>query len=174
MRTYDELERLWQGGPPSPARRGRVRLIVARLGDGAHDTPEAARLDVDEGLVGDRWAAGTRRRVDHQITLMDARVAELVRAEDQPRHAPGDNLLVDLDLSEAALPVGTTVQAGTALLEITAAPHLGCRKFAARFGDEAHRWVNDVPLRHRRLRGVNARILESGEVRIGDPVLVLG
>ena len=51
----------------------------------------------------------------------------------------GDQLYVDLDLSHENLPVGTRLAIGTAELEVTAAPHTGCKKFASRFGLEALR-----------------------------------
>ena len=84
----------------------------------------------------------------------------------------GDNFLVTLDLSEAALPVGTRVRLGTALLEITPDPHTGCRKFNARFGVEALQWINFRAHRARRLRGVNCRVLADGFVSVGDAVVV--
>jgi MOSC domain-containing protein YiiM len=134
-----------------------------------HETPPRARLDVDEGLEGDHWARGTRDR-EAQITLMHRAVVELISADGQPPHLPGDNLLVDIDLSVAALPVGTRVRVGGALLEVSPKPHAGCKKFAERFGQEALRWINWHEHRDRRLRGVNCRILEGGWVKLGDPV----
>ena len=62
---------------------------------------------------------------------------------------------------------------GTALLEVTAEPHLGCKKFNQRFGAGALRWVNHQDHRPSRLRGVNLRVLEGGTVRVGDAITVL-
>ena len=99
-------------------------------------------------------------------------MVELVRGPDTAVHMAGDNLLVDLDLSEAALPVGARLRAGTAVLEVSDQPHLGCKKFQARFGDEALRWINAEEHRSRRLRGVNCRILAGGRVAVGDPIIL--
>ena len=118
-------------------------------------------MTVEDGLVGDRWARG-RRDLDAQITLMNVRVAELIGG---PLDLPGDNFQVDLDLSEEALPVGTR------LLEVSPAPHTGCKKLRERFGLDALTWVNDH--RDRRLRGMNCRVLEAGTVAVGDPVAVV-
>jgi hypothetical protein len=169
MRSYDELETLWQAGPADPREGGAVRLIVVRTGGGAHETPARGELSPEGGLAGDRWAVDDRE-LSCQVTVMSARVAELLGAGEQPLHAAGDNFLVDLDLSEEALPVGARLRLGAALLEVTAEPHLGCKKFSERFGPEALRWVNYKPNRARRLRGVNCRVIEGGIVAVGDPV----
>lgn len=153
---------------PAPRGEGAVRLICVRVDDGVHETPGRAEITVEDGLVGDRWANG-KRDPDAQITLMSSRVAELVRG-DNPLDAPGDNFLVDLDLSEEALPVGTRLRLGEALLEVSPAPHTGCKKFKERFGLDALKWVNDR--KDLRLRGMNCRVVEGGAVSVGDTVSI--
>jgi MOSC domain-containing protein YiiM len=149
-----------------------VRLICVRAGDGVHETPERSTVDVADGLAGDRWAAAERPNLDAQITLMNVRVAELVNGGRLPLDAPGDNFLVDLDLSEEALPAGTRLRLGTAVVELTALAHTGCKTFRERFGLEALEWVNGR--RELRLRGANCRVVESGAVAVGDAVAVVG
>jgi MOSC domain-containing protein YiiM len=56
------------------------------------------------------------------------------------------------------------------VVEITAAPHTGCVKFARRFGHDAQVFVNTPVGRELRLRGVNARVVVAGDVRPGDEV----
>jgi len=145
---------------------------VLRKGDGVHETPPRAEVSVEQGLVGDRWARGNTPEPDGQVTVMNLRAAELV-SDGKPLDLPGDNLLVDLDLSESALPVGSRLQIGTAVLEVTPLPHTGCQKFSARFGQEALRWVNWKVHRDRHLRGINCRVVESGVVSVGDACRVL-
>jgi MOSC domain-containing protein YiiM len=82
----------------------------------------------------------------------------------------GDQLYVDLDLSPVNLPPGTRLALGSAVIEVTDQPHLGCAKFAARFGEEALRFVNSRVGRGLRLRGLNARVVVSGTVRAGDAI----
>src|SRR3954447_9777347 len=149
----------WEGIEPAPRGSGTVRLICVRVDEGEHDLPDRAAVSVEDGLVGDRWGRG-RRDVDAQITLMNARVAELVASNGTPAHMAGDNFQVDLDLSEEALPAGTRLRLGEALLEVSPAPHTGCKKFKERFGLEALKWVNDH--KDLRLRGVNCRVVQSG------------
>jgi hypothetical protein len=174
VRGRDELERLFGERAMAPRDRGSVDLLVVRVTRGDHQTPLRGQLDRERGLVGDRWAAGWRwqRDVDCQVTLMMTTVAELV-CDGQPLHLPGDNLLVNLDLGSDSLAVGARLRAGSAVLEISKKPHTGCKTFVARFGVEAMQWVNDEPGRARRLRGVNCRIVEPGEVCVGDPIEVI-
>ncbi len=173
VRSFEQLERSWQQGPPGARHRGVVRLVVARLGGGEHDVLDRGRLTPEDGLVGDRWKTGPHPSLARQITLMNARVAELV-CDDQPLHMPGDNVLVDLDLGVQAAPAGTRIRLGDALVEVTATPHTGCKKFVARFGADAMRWVNAESFGSRRLRGVNCRVIEAGEVAPGDLAHNLG
>jgi len=174
VRTQSELESLFAEKPAAPRDRGRVDLLVVRLAPGRHLTPGRIEVSREHGLSGDRWGKGWsfRRDVDRQVTLMTTSVAELV-CDGQPLHLPGDNLLVNLDLSVGSVGVGTRLRAGAAVLEITRKPHLGCKKFAARFGQGALDWVNDEQGRARRLRGVNCRVVVPGEVRVGDAVEVV-
>jgi MOSC domain-containing protein YiiM len=167
MRAFDELESLWRASALPLGQTGVVRLIVLRRGAGVHETPEHAEMSTEHGIHGDRWDQRNDPDRQGQVTLMSARVAELI-ADGAPLDLPGDNLLVDLDLSAGALPIGARVRVGSALLEVSPMPHTGCRKFAERFGQDALRWVNWKEHRDRRLRGVNCRVLEPGNVSVGD------
>jgi MOSC domain-containing protein YiiM len=107
-----------------------------------------------------------------QIAVMQGDVARMI-ANGQSLALFGDCLILDLDLSAANLPIGSRVRVGAALLEVSPAPHNGCRKFRARFGDDALRFVSMPALRHRNLRGIYLIVAEAGDVRAGDPVEVV-
>jgi MOSC domain-containing protein YiiM len=104
---------------------------------------------------------------------MNVFVAELVTAGRQPLDTPGDNLLVDFDLSVAALPTRAQLRVGAAILQISEAPHTGCQKFAARVGAEALRWTNAPEHAARRLRGINCQVIAGGRIRVGDTIDVV-
>jgi hypothetical protein len=161
----------------SPPDHGRVDLIVRRPAVNAREVLTEARLERARGLVGDTWpvrpSGMTRDRSPHpdlQLTLMNRRVAALVAGGEERRPLAGDQLYVDLDLSEANLPPGTRLDLGSAVIEISDKPHRGCAKFAERFGQEALKFVNSPVGRELRLRGVNARVVVSGTVRVGDAI----
>jgi len=148
---------------------GVGELIGRRPGVDEREVLEEAELDLERGLVGDRWADGAARP-GRQLTLMNARAVELV-ARDRERWAlAGDQLYVDLDLSAANLPPGTRLALGSAELEVTDELHTGCAKFTERFGPAAIRFVNGKAGRPLRLRGMYARVLLPGTVRRGDPI----
>lgn len=170
MRTFAELQEQYRLNPVPATRTGALHLIVVRRGEADHLTPARARLDVAEGLEGDRWARGSRD-VESQLTLMHRAVVDMISADGQPPDLPGDNLLVDIDLSIAALPAGSRVRIGGAVVEVTVKPHTGCKKFGERFGVDAVRWVSEH--RDLRLRGVNCRVVHGGEIAVGDPVTVV-
>jgi MOSC domain-containing protein YiiM len=165
----------------APRGAGTVELIACRPAEGERTLLEEAELDLELGLVGDMWHRRKSRRTKDggpnplaQVTLMNARAADLVAGGDRSRWAlAGDQLYVDLDLSEEALPAGTQLAVGTAVLEVTADPHTGCAKFRARFGPASIRFVNGAEWRHLRLRGVNAKVVEPGVVRRGDAIRVV-
>lgn len=173
MRSFEELETLWRKMPRSPRDRGTVELIVIRPTSGERDTPERVEVSPELGVHGDRWSKSEQPDRDMQLSLMNSRVGELV-AHGQPPALFGDNFLVDLDLSAAALPVGTRLRMGTALIEVSPHPHTPCKKYRARFGAPALRWVNHRPNRDERLRGVHCRIVEAGVVAVGDTIELAG
>jgi MOSC domain-containing protein YiiM len=172
MGATDGYEAAWNA--LGSERTGVVHRLCLRLGGGAHRCPDAVAITPDAGVVGDRWARDPKRDVAAQVTLMRWDVATLVAGGGAPPEAAGDNVFVDLDLSEAALPVGSVIRIGAVELVVTDKPHLGCSKFRARFGADAMRWVNAPEHRDRRLRGVNTTVRAGGAIRVGDRAVVVG
>jgi MOSC domain-containing protein YiiM len=163
----------------APADGGRLELIARRPATEQRELLDEAVLDADDGLVGDNWCVrpsstsldgGPTR--DAQVTIMSARAAAAVSGgDDRERWAlAGDQLYVDLDISQANLPPGSRLRIGGAVLEVTALPHAGCGKFSRRFGVDAVKFVNSTEGRALRLRGLNARVVEPGSIAAGDAV----
>jgi hypothetical protein len=159
----------------APADDGMLELIVRRPTVGEREVLEEGQLDVTDGLLGDTWKQRPSSRTpdgsphpDCQINIMGARVIALLARQPDRRPLAGDQLFLDMDLSAANLPAGTRLAIGTAVLEVTAQPHTGCGKFVERFGLEAMRFVNSPAGRALSLRGINARVVQSGVVRAGD------
>lgn len=172
--TLDELEAGLDEIRQSPRDGGILQLIVRRPRPGEREVVAAGRLDPREGLVGDRWRARGSSRpgdgsggTDRQVTIMNARVIDLLARERDRWPLAGDQLYVDLDLSEANLPPGTRLAVGEAVLEITAVPHTGCLKFVERFGQDAMKFVNSPLWQELHLRGIHARVIRPGVVRAG-------
>jgi len=167
-----ELEQKLGTLPAAPRDAGRVALLVRRRPDKVRATPTRIDLGPDSGVPGDAWGRGQKPDSTAQVTVMEIDVAEMI-ANGQPLTVFGDNLFLALDLSVENLPTGTRLRLGRALLEVTAKPHNGCRKFAARFGHDALRLVANPELRHRNLRGIYMSVVEAGEVAVGDAVAVV-
>ena len=173
--TLDELRAGLAHIEEAPNDRGVLRLIVRRPTVGAREAVHEAQLDEAVGLVGDSWhtrSSWWRKRrspnPDAQITIMNARAIALVAQSDDRWPLAGDQLYVDLDLSEENLPAGTRLAIGSAMIEVTAEPHTGCGKFAARFGVDATKFVNSKEGRRLHLRGINAKVVQGGIIRVGD------
>jgi MOSC domain len=157
------------------ATEGVVELIVRRPAEGEREVLDEAELHLEQGLVGDRWWEGARvdgqpLDTSAQLTLMSTRALGQIEPDRSRWPLAGDQLYVDLDLGLENLPAGTRLEVGTALIEVSEAPHTGCGKFTARFGSEATRLVNSKDGRQQRLRGMNARVVEPGRVRVGDAI----
>ncbi len=170
--SYAELAAALPELERSPRERGSVELIVRRPSSGERELLEVGTLDVDEGLLGDRWARGKRRRVN-QLTLINTRFVALVAQHRERWPLAGDQLYVDFDLSVEHVPPGTRIALGTAEIEVSPEPHTGCRLFAERYGLDARRFADSSEGLALSLRGINAWVVKGGEVRVGDEVRAL-
>ena len=156
---------------------GILKMIVRRPKVDEREIVNEAKLSLEEGLVGDTWKTrGSKAtpdgsaNINAQITLMNMRAIALL-AQDESRWAlAGDQLFVDFDLSESNLPARTRIAIGSAILEVSSTPHTGCAKFSERFGRDALKFVNSPVGKPLRLRGINARVMQGGEIRVGDVV----
>lgn len=176
--TTDELEAGLDEIRRSPKDEGVLRLIVRRPLVGEREVLQEAELDCIEGLVGDTWKIRKSLRTsdgsphpEMQLNVMNSRVIALVAGDQDRWQLAGDQLFIDLDLSAENVPPGTQLVLGSAVIEVTAQPHANCQKFAARFGVDAMKFVNSPVGRRLQLRGINAKVIHSGSIRVGDAVV---
>ena len=176
-RTRPELEAALDHIRASPPDAGMLEMIVSRPAINAREVLDEGALDTVVGLIGDTWrnrgSSRTKYGSPHpemQLTFMNTRLVDLVSGDRAHWPLAGDQLFVDLDLSEANLPPDTRLAVGSAVIEVTDIPHTGCGKFHQRFGHEATKFVNSAEGRALHLRGLNARVVRSGSVRVGDIV----
>ena len=153
----------------APPNDGKVELIVRRPAEDARETLTEGRLDPAAGLVGDVWSSDDPDPA-RQVTVMNARAIALLAGSRERWPLAGDQLYVDLDLSGDNVPPGTRLEVGSAVLEVSVEPHRGCKKFAARYGLDALRFVNSDVGYALNLRGINTRVVRAGVVRAGDVI----
>lgn len=176
-RTETEILEGFEAVRNSPSDQGLLEAIVIRPVSNERRSLQQCRLSPEGGTEGDSWAKGCwlklpdgRPHPDVQICLMNSRMIHLVAGERDRWELAGDNLFVDLNLSRENLPTGQRLQIGECVLEITAQAHNGCAKFRQRFGPSALSFVNSPTGKQFRLRGVYAKVIQAGDVRVGDQI----
>ena len=172
--TMAELEAALEHLRQAPKDEGVVQLIVRRPVVDEREVLDEAELDTAGGLIGDSWSRrGSSRTPDGsphpemQINIMNSRVTALVAQEKERWPLAGDQLYIDMDLSKENLPAGSRIAIGSAVLEVSRYPHTGCHKFVARFGLDAMKFVNSEVGKQLCLRGINAKVVQSGVVKLG-------
>jgi hypothetical protein len=173
--TTEELETALDHLRQAPKDDGVIELIVRRPEVDRREVLDEAVLDLSLGMVGDNWKVRGSKRTpdgsahpDMQINIMNSRVTALVARERERWPLAGDQFYIDMDLSRENLPAGSRIAVGSAVLEVSPLPHTGCKKFVARFGVEAMEFVNSELGKALCLRGINAKIIQGGTVKIGQ------
>ena len=161
----------------SPKDDGTIKGIVVRPERGERLDVTSRAISLEGGIEGDHWAKGCWKTTDDgrpdpdvQICIMNARCIALIAMDRSNWPPAGDNLFVDLDVSPENLPAGQRLALGSAIIEITDIPHLGCDKFVERYGRDACAFVNSRDGKRLRLRGVYARVVQDGLITVGDRI----
>lgn len=162
----------------SPRDEGRLEAIFIRPAANERRSLPTARLSPEGGIDGDRWVRDSFFRLpdgrsdpNNQLSLMNVRILRQIAGDADALCLAGDNLIVDLDLSDENLPAGSRLAIGdTVIVEISPLKHTGCAKFQARYGPEARAFVNNERGKQLHLRGRYARIVAGGTIAVGDGV----
>ena len=168
--TTEEIEKNLDRVIESPKDDGTLDLIVRRPLENEREILETGELDTEKGLIGDDWFADDDREPEAQIAIMNSRIIALLAQSDERWKLAGDQLFIDLNLTDENLPHGTRLAIGSAVIEVTRQPHNGCKKFVERFGLDAMKFVNSPVGKQYHLRGIYAKVVQSGTIRRGDTV----
>jgi hypothetical protein len=175
--TLEQLQTQLNHIQASPKDNGSVLLIVRRPATEERELISQARLIPALGLEGDNWRErGSSSMPDGsanpeaEITLMNSRVIQALTQDESRWALAGDQFFVDFDLSEENIPAGSRLEIGSAIVEVSSLPHNGCKKFSARFGVDALKFISMAENKPLRMRGINARIIQAGDVKQGDLV----
>ena len=173
----EELEAALDHLQQAPKDDGLLQLIVRRPRVDEREVLEEAQLDPVKGLIGDSWIFRKSSRTpdgsphpEMQLNIMNSRVTALVAHDKERWPLAGDQLYIDMDLSKENLPAGSRIAIGSAVIEVSGLPHTGCHKFVARFGAEAMKFVNSTVGKQLCLRGINAKVIQGGTVKVGSTV----
>ena len=177
MITLTELRDALPHVVAAPKTDAPIRGLCLRPALGQRVFPERISMTKAQGIPGERWATTPWMRLADgspdpriQVSILQSRVMDLVWQDRNQPH-PGDPIVADLEMSEANLPVGTLLQAGTAVLRVSDVWNDPCAKWKVRYGTDAYDWVRSSP--HLRLRGILCAVEVDGEVGLADRLQVL-
>jgi MOSC domain-containing protein YiiM len=175
--TLDQLNTGLSVIRQSPADKGVLKAIVIRPATEERASLTECEISPELGVHGDNWAKGCwmslpdgRPHPAVQIAIMNARTIDLIAQDEDRWSLAGDNLYVDLDLSNENLPCGQQLCVGSATVEITGVAHNGCNKFIQRFGADAVKFVNSELGKALHLRGIYAKVVQAGVIQVGDVI----
>jgi hypothetical protein len=178
LATIEQLEARFTALPPCPTDAAQVNSLCVRPGPDQRDVRAAIEFHPEHGAIGDRWERKTWLYLPDgkpdprvQVAICNSQVLALIQAATGIHHHPGDTVFTDLDLSHKNLPAGSLLRVGLAVVEISDVENDACAKFAAHYGAPVLSWIRLPQNRAFRLRGLFARVISGGLVRVGDPVL---
>jgi hypothetical protein len=159
---------------------GQVSSLCLRKDDGVREHPDSIDIDIKNGVIGDRWIWRTWKHLENgdsdprvQVAVCNSRILELLQTEKANAYHPGDNIMVDYDLSAKEFSEGGRFQLGGVILEVTDVYNDACAKFAGEFGNDVLKWINLPQHRKLNLRGIYCRVIQSGTISMKDSLQVL-
>lgn len=152
-----------------------IEVLCRRPDFSERDFRDTLELRVATGIENERWTKNPWLLLEDgsadpriQVSILQKRVLDLCWRDRENVIYPGDTMIADMNLGEANLPIGTRLQAGTAVLEVSDKFNDACAKWKVRHGRESFDWINRPDNIQHRLRGVLCKIVQDGSVRKGD------
>lgn len=162
--------------PESPKDGGRIEGLVVRPEGseaGGRQRVDGVEVIPERGVDGDRWAESPYATPGNEVSIINVHLLRAIADDDPEQMAlSGDNIHVDLDLSQANLPVGTRLLVGSAVLEVSEIEHCPCSHFVERFGRTATKKIARANRLGLRGRGVLCHVREGGKIALGDTISV--
>lgn len=178
--TIEELDCLYRALPPRPSDNAKINALCVRPGPDLREERASVEFDPERGAIGDRWERKTWLYLPDgkpdprvQVAICNSCVLAMIQEATGVRHHPGDTVFTDLDLSASNLGTGSRLRIGSAVVEVSDVENDACAKFATHYGAAVLQWIRLPQNRSLRLRGVFARILSGGLVRVDDSVVKL-
>lgn len=173
--TTDTLNRAMDYIKAAPKDNAPIDTLCYRPDFGERVFETTLRLDKEHGVLGDRWEKHAWLRNEDgspdkriQVCVLGRRVLETIWTNRQEMPYPGDTIIADMDFSYENLPVGSQIQAGTAIITVSDVFNDACVKWKARYGVDSVKWINSNTNKPLRLRGVLCEISTSGMININD------
>ena len=164
----------------APKTDAPIASLCLRPGRGKRAFPDRIVMTRAEGIPGERWATEAWLHLPDgspdpriQVSILPLRVLDLCWRDRDGTPHPGDPIVADLDCGLENLPVGTLVQAGTAVLRVSDEFNAGCAKWKVRYGADARAFLDAPGHEPLRLRGVLCSVEQDGEVTLRDRLQVL-
>lgn len=159
----------------APKDAAPILQLCFRPGYGERDFRDEIAVTRADGIPGERFGKAPWARLADgsgdpriQVSILPVRVMDLVWRDRSGTPHPGDTIVADLDTSLANLPVGTLLQAGSAVLRVSDLFNDACVKWKVRYGQDAKDWVTLPGHPELRLRGVLCSVERDGVMRRGD------
>ncbi len=160
----------------APKDNASIEMLCVRPNLGERIYPDQIETDPLQGVIGDRWSrinwvlkSDGSPDERNQISILPKQIYENICRAKSDVH-PGDTIIADLDTSLLNMPIGTMLQIGETVVQISDVPNYGCEKWRDRYGMDAWKFVAHKDYQDLRLRGFLCQIKAGGVINLRDKI----